>query len=233
MTTTGRGIKSGQTRASGELASTEEAQIEIEKMDEPVEVELPEEREKTFRTPGFSRMRLDWRGDDSLIVQRAKIIVENRIVHTFQDAYEIMNQVYDVVRTPEVDEETGEIKTDQFGFRIWKLTPSGSYEEDWSRMTLKMKEHFLFTITTRQFDWEMRVADAWLEAMFAKAQFEERFSIAFDAPRTGTVDDRRAKGNIDAREERYFAIFLTAYSRKAEALVRTLDKLAQRIRDSL
>ena len=69
--------------------------------------------------------------------------------------------------------------------------------------------------------------------MFAKAQWEERFSIAFDAPMSGTVDDRRAAGNIDAREERYFAIFLSLYSRKADSIVRSMELLSQRLRDSM
>ena len=227
------GIKSGKVRASGEKAASEEAQAEIQKMDEPMEVELPEEREKKFRTPGFSRMRLDWRGEDSHIVSQAVAAVEGMITTKFSDAYEVMYQVYDLVRTPLVDEKTGEIQVDQWGLTLWKQTPSGSYEEDWSKMTLKEKEHFLFTITTRIFDLEQRAGNVWMEAMFAKAQFDERFAIAFDAPMSGTVDDRRAAGNIDAREERYFAIFLTAYSRKVDALVRTLGLLAQRIKDTM
>jgi hypothetical protein len=228
------GIKSGKTRASGELAADEEAQVEVEKMDGTMEAEpLHEEKEKTFRTPGFSRMRLDWRKEDAAIIEQARAAVEGRIIQNFEDAYEVMYRVYDLVRTPEVDPETGEIKVDQFGYTIWKKNPSGSYEEDWTKLTVKEKENFLFTITTRLFDWQQRTADVWAEAMFAKAQFEERFSIAFDAPISGTVDDRRAIGNLDAREERYFAIFRTYYSRRADALVRTLELLGQRLRDSM
>lgn len=228
-----RGIKSGTVRASGESASVEEAKDEVEALDESITVELPEEREKTFRTPGFARMRLDWSTEDRKIIQHAQGVVEGRIIENFIDAYQVMHEIYDLVRTPEMDPETGEIKVDQWGFREWKRTPSGSYEEDWSKLTLKEKERFLFTITTRLFDWEQRAANAWGEAMFAKAAFEERFSIAFDAPMHGTVDDRRAKGNIDAREERYFAIFLTLFSRKADSIVRTVGLIGQRIKDSM
>jgi hypothetical protein len=83
------------------------------------------------------------------------------------------------------------------------------------------------------FGWEQRAADAWGEAMFAKAQWEERFAIDYDAPFTGTIEDRTAKGNIGAREERYFAIFLSLYSRKADAVVRSLALLGQRLKDSM
>lgn len=228
------GIKSGAIRAHGESAASEEAKAEVENLTEPPETDvLDEERKRTFRTPGFSRMRTQWNSADRQVIQHAQSVVDGRILHNFEDAYQVMHEVYDLVRTPEVNPETGEILTDQWGFPIWKKTNTGSYEEDWSRLTKRERENLLFTITTRLFDWEQRAADAWGEAMFAKAQFEERFAIGFDEPMSGTVDDRRAHANIESREERYFAIFLTLYSRKAEAVVRTLSLLGQRLKDSM
>ena len=227
------GVKSEQVRASGKTAAEEEAEVESESMTDNMDDRvLHEEREKTFRTPGFARMRTDWLSPDRAIIQRMQASVDGRILHNFQDAYQVMYEVYELVRTPKLDDDD-EVVRDQWGFPVWVQTPSGSYEEDWTRLTSKQKENLLFTITTRLFDWEQRAADAWGEAMFAKAQFEERFAIAFDAPMSGTVDDRRAAGNMDAREERYFAIFLTLYSRKAEAIVRTLSLLGQRVKDSM
>lgn len=228
-----RGIKSGQVRASGETTAEEITKEESEKLEEPINPELPEEREKQFRVPGFQRLRINWRNDEWAIVQRAKDAVDGRITNNFLDAYQVMHEVYEVVRTPAVDTETGEIQTDQFGFTIWQRTSSGSYEEDWTRLTRKEKENILFTITTRLFDWQQRAADAWGEAMFAKAIWEERFAIDFEAPMAGTVEDRRARGNKEAADEKYFAIFVTLYSRKADAIVRTMELLAQRIKDSL
>lgn len=228
-----RGIKSGQTRASGETTAEEITREESEKLEEPISPELPEERERQFRTPGFQRLRINWRGEDWLIVQQAQGAVEGRIIKNFADAYQIMHDLYDLVRTPEFDPQTGEIKTDQWGFKKWKQSVSGSYEEDWSKLTHKEREKFLFAITTRMFDWEQRAADAWGEAMFAKAIWEERFSIDFNAPVAGTVDDRKAAGNIKAADEKYFAIFVTLYSRKAEAIVKTMNLLGQRLKDSM
>ena len=81
--------------------------------------------------------------------------------------------------------------------------------------------------------WEQRAADAWGESMFAKASWEERQAIGYDAPTRGTVDDRHAKGTIDSREERYFAILQAYRSRKADAMVRSMERLAQRLKDSM
>lgn len=227
-------VKQGQKRASGETTAEEVTQEESEKLDRPLEVEvLPEERKKQFRTPGFSRLRTTWNSEDKRIVERAQTAVEGRIQDNFQDAYQLMFEVYDLVRTPEVDEETGEISTDQWGLTIWKKNPSGSYEEDWTRLTHKQKENILFAITTRIFEWEQRAADAWGEAMFAKAKWEERFATEFDAPVSGTVEDRRSRGNIQAADDKYFAIFVNLYSRKADAIVRSLNLLGQRLKDSM
>lgn len=221
-----------QLRASGQTPAAEETAKVAKANDEPIEARKEDFDPTKFRTPGFARMRVDWRSDDRTVIQRATSAVDARILRNFADAYEVMGQVYDLVRTPEYDED-GTAKTDRFGMVIWARTPAGGFDEDFTRLTVKQKEDLMFKITTRIFAWEQAAADAWGEAMFAKAQWEERFSIGYDAPMTGTIDDRTAKGRLEALEERYFAIFLTLYSRKADAIVRSLELLGQRLKDSM
>ena len=38
----------------------------------------------------------------------------------------------------------------------------------------------------------------------ARAAWEERFAISYDAPLAGTIDDRTAVGRIESADERYF-----------------------------
>jgi hypothetical protein len=223
-----RGIPQGHQRGQ-ETAADAVANQEGEGVAEPIDPP----QEPPLRTPGFARMRLDWSSQDRPIIQRAKSAVEGRILTEFADAFEIMNEVYEVVRSPEVDPATGEIKRDMHGFVVWARTPSGRYDEDFNRLSKSQREHFMFLITGRIFDWEQRAADIRMEAMLARGQFEERFAIGFDAPVTGTVDDRRAAGNLDARDERYFAIFAAALSHRADAVVRAMTELERRLRDSL
>jgi hypothetical protein len=187
---------------------------------------------KSFRTPGFQRMRLDWRSDDRAVLSNVKTSAESRLLKEFPDAYRMLGRVYDIVRTPEVDEH-GDPKRDFHGWPIWKRGLTGGYEEDFTRLTYKQKEDFLFAITTHLFEWQQLAADAWAEAMFAKAQWEERFSMGYEGPMSGTVQDRTASGRLDSREERYFALFMSLYSRKVDALVRSMELLGQRIKDSL
>lgn len=227
------GVKSGQTRASGETVAEEIIKEESAERDQLAAPELPDERERRFRTPGFSRMRTNWTPQDATVIRNAISAVDGRILHQFGDAYRLMHELFEIVRTPETEDDGVTVKKDRWNFTVWKRTEAGGWEEDFSRLSTRQRELFLFQITTRLFDWEQRAADIWGEAMFAKAAWEERFSIGFDAPMSGTVDDRRAKGNLEAREERYFAIFVSLYSRRADAIVRAMTLLGQRLRDTL
>jgi len=223
----------GKTRASGQTGASTEAKEAARTAEDPIEITMPEDKPRSMhRTPGFARMRTDWRGEDRAILTRAQAAVQGRISTTFAGAFEVMNQIYDIVRTPQVDAQ-GEIKVDQYGWTIWVTNEFGGHDEDFTRLTSAQKEDLLFKITTRIFGWEQDAADAWGEAMLAKAVFEERFALGFDAPMSGTVDDRKAAGALDARDERYFAILQSQYSRRAESLVRSMALLGQRIKDTM
>lgn len=225
-----------QRRASGETPAQEVAEEQATDprtdLDTPASTDLDTERSRLYEQLGFSRMRLDWRGDDKPVVQRAIAAVEGRILANFEDAFAIMSDLFDIVRDPLVD-ANGVIQTDQFGLKIWKRLPSGAFDEDWTRMTVRQKEDFLYRITTQLFNWEQAAADAWGEAMFAKAQWQEKFAVEYDAPHTGTIDDRTAYGNSRSADERYFAIFLSIYSRRADAICRSMERLALRMKDTL
>lgn len=225
------------TRASGETQVTEVTAEESARNDDteqPVEdlVGHQDDKRSIFRTPGFSRMSLAWKPEDAQIVAQARASVDERMLIAFKDAYQIMHDLFMEIREPVVDDQ-GEIVRDRFGWPEWKRTPSGGWVEDWTALNRKQKENLLFQITTRLFAWEMAAADAWGEAMFAKAQWEERFAISYDAPVTGTIQDRTAKGRLGAAEERYFAIFLTLFSRKSDSMVRNMSLLGQRLKDTL
>lgn len=227
-------VASKQRRASGETGAVEEAKLATEEMDQPVEADLPPDTPKyNFRTPKFSRMRLDWaNSEERMVIERARLEVDKRILHEFPEVYYVLNAIYEIVRDPELD-GNGHPRTDQFGYPIWKRTPEGFFIEDFNRLTRKQTEQQMGVIITRLFAWEQKAQDIWAEAMFAKSAFEERFAISYDAPMTGTVDDRKAAANKDAAEERYFAIYMTHLSRRSEALIRSMDRLAKMLKDTL
>jgi hypothetical protein len=212
------------------MASAEET---ISEPDHPLDESDTQGEPKKWRTPGFQRMRLDWSSDDREVLNRAKSTAEGRLWNEFPEAYRLLYRIYDIVRFAEVDPETGEVLMDNWGLPRWKKDLVGSYLEDFSKLGIKEKEDILFTLTTHLVEWQQLAANAWGEAMFAKAQWEERFSMGYDAPMSGTIEARTAAGRLDSRDERYFALYVSMYSRKADALIRSLELLGQRIKDSM
>lgn len=222
-------VAQGKQRQSG-LTGAQESALEAGKdADTPLDSDI--EHNRKFRTPGFSRMRTDWRPEDAIVLTKAKLAAEDRLVLEFADAYRVLAHLYDIVRTPLIVAD--EVQKDRHGWTVWAKDEYGSYIEDWSRLTADKRDTILFTLATRLYDWEQKAADAWGEAMFAKGQWEETYSIGFDAPMSGTVQDREATGRIKSADERYFAIQMTFYSRKADALVRAMTRIADRLRDTL
>jgi hypothetical protein len=216
-------------RASGKTVAEENAADKHDEMDQEIDNNvLPEERELEFSTPGFSRMRTDWKSGDRMMLQRIQTVVQERLYEEFADAYAIMSDLYDIVRNPMIGSD-GEPVRDVYGFVLWQRSDSGAFQEDWSLLDRKQQEHFIFRITTQSFEWAQRSADLWGEAMFAKAMWAESFAIEFDAPMSGSEAVRKARGDMNAAESRQFAIFVAYASRKADALLRSMELLNLRI----
>jgi hypothetical protein len=225
------GIEPGQERASGDTTASEIADEVAAELEEPHSEQLDVERMRLFEFVGFQRMRTEWSPEDGLMVQRYQRVVNETMLAHFADAYAVMNDIYDIVREPLVG-DGGEFVLDSYGFVQWRRTPTGAFIEDWSRLGLRQREDFLFRITTAIFAWQQRAADLWGESMFSKAKWIEHFAVAFDSVEgKATVDARTARGNIEAAEDRYFAIFLSLLSRKADALVRSMELISQRLKD--
>ena len=189
------------------------------------------DRTRESRTPNFSRMRLDWGSRDGAMMSSVHQVVQQILFERFPMAYELMHRLFDIVREPEMLDD-GEIVLDAFGFTVWRRTSTGAYIEDWSLLTDAERELLLHKITAYMFEWEQSAADLWGESMFAKAAWEERFSEGFVNSGGKTVDDRSQSGRLYSQEERYFALFQSLLSRKAEALVRSMLHLSQRLKDT-
>ncbi|THA72462.1 hypothetical protein E6R60_26385 [Streptomyces sp. A0642] len=203
--------------------------------DEPADVDIDPDRTRETATTGFSRMRTDWRAGDAAeidgIVQQARGVIHRE----FPGIYLILNELWGLVRQPVLkDENTGEYVTDIFGWPEWVRLPSGAYKEDYSRLTYREKDDFLLRITTGLLEWHQVATEKWLEAMLAKVRWEETMAEGFIAPAGRvTVEERTQRGRAHATQDRYHAVFRTALSRSAEQLVRSVELIGQRLKDSL
>jgi len=93
---------------------------------------------------------------------------------------------------------------------------------------------FYMLTTARLFEWEQAEADAWGEALIGKSRYRDAFAVGYESPQiTGrpTVDDRKQRGQLLARDAEYFAVYLSWYSKRAEAVVRSMVRVNQRLKD--
>lgn len=208
---------------------------EIDEADNPGEVRVHEDHTRENRTPGFTRMRTDWHGPEKAQVDSLRGIVDGRIMTLFPDAFVVMADLFEIVREPVFNQATGEPILDPRGMVVWARNENGAFIEDYSRLGLREREDLLFRITSNLFEWQQTRADLWGDAMFAKAQWEEAFSDGFiNTPGTRpTVDDKTNRARSHATDERYFAIFQTLMSKKADAVVQSMELLGQRLKDVL
>jgi hypothetical protein len=194
---------------------------------EPVEPDLPDDRRRNFRTPNFSRMRTSWRGEDRIVIEEIKVQAEKVMRSQFGGAFALMDRLYLLVREPEISPD-GTMKTGPDGRPTWKVHDNGSPVENWLRISDRERLQYLQEITGRLFEWEQVAAGLWGEAMLAKVAWEERFADGFqNVPGKSTVDDKAQAGVTHSLDERYFGVFKSILSRRADALVRAMTRLEQ------
>ena len=199
--------------------------------EQPLQPDIRPDRTRQFTNTSFSRMRTGWAGDDSTRLAEVRAIADEIVKAEFRVAFAVMERIYRSVRTPLVDGETGEVRTYPDGTPMWELDELGCPVESWGMLTEHDRKALLFTIGAWLFEWELKAVDAWAEAMFAKVQWEEKFARGFIAlpgmqvSGKPTIDDRTQWGHQFSAEERYFAVFRSVLSRKADAVIRSMNRL--------
>jgi hypothetical protein len=226
-----------ETRASGLTAAEEVTREESAALDKPIENDtMHVERKRTFKTTGLARMRTtDWDPETKIVMDMLARKVDEVIEREFYEALVIMNRVYDPVREQDTDPQTGKPLMDRFGWPVWRRHQTGGYVEDWTRMTDRDREGYLYQITLYLFEWQQTQADLWAQSMYAKAVWEDSFSEGYESvdDRKATIEARTARGRLHAREDRYFAIFQTHISRRADGIVQSMERISQRLKDTL
>jgi hypothetical protein len=229
-------VMQGQRRASGLTGGEELASEEAKAMTEPVvddgegltggPANRPEDVHTTL-APAFRRMRTDWNSQDRDVINQVRAAVDGMIMAKFSDLYDLYVEIFSLVR------ERDPNKLDEWGQPEWRRGSNGLYIEDWTKVTGREREEWLYRITTSMVRWETISVDLWGEAIFARAQFEEAFSKGYEElenPRA-TIEDRTARARLRAAEHRYFAVYKSYLSKRGEALVKSAERLGQRIKD--
>lgn len=207
----------------------EEADIPLDATrEDPADPDIPPDRTRQFTHVSFSRMRTTWGADERIKMAEITRLVNEVIMSRFLDAYDLIDRIFTVVREPELRD--GELRLDGTGRPVWKLNEAGWPIENWKLLGDQQRDDFLWEITTHLFSWEQAAEQMWGDAMFAKGIWEESFALGFTSPIGRlTVDDRTQRGHLASMEHRYFAIFQSLISRRAQGLVRSMRSIERRL----
>lgn len=195
----------------------------------PAEPDIPPDRTRRFSHVNFQRMRTTWTEADKTrlaeINRRADIVLAD----CFPDAWWLLERIYRVVREPVVQTATGAVMKDGAGHTRWQRNALGFIVEHWDRLGDQQRDDFLHELAIHLVEWRQQAVVMWGSAMFAKGIWEEAFAWGYTtAPGEGrrlTVDDRTQAGHLASIEDRYFAIFQSVLSRRAEALIKSLERI--------
>lgn len=196
--------------------------------------DIAPDRARALRGTNLSRMRISWSPQDRLVMAAVRDTAERYLREVFAPAFEVMDSVWSRVREPVWDDEHDCPMRDAYGGIQWKRGVTGRPLEDWTRLGDKERERALYQTLSVLFELEQIAGDLWGEAMFAKAAWEHKFADAFQAPEGKLTEaDRTAAGRRGSVEERYFAIYRSWLSRRADAIIGTIRLLNQRMKDTI
>lgn len=185
-------------------------------LDDPGEVELPAERERTLRTPGFTRMPVGWHGDAAAMMTTINAMAAARIAEDFAGLFDVIADIEVCAASAGADPATGEAGRPNF---------AALAESD--------KEHWVLELATGMAAWEQRAADYWGEAMMAKVIRQEAFTDGYlGVSGRSTVEDRTQAGQAASREDYYFAVLCALLHKRAAAACRSAELLCQRLKDA-
>lgn len=186
---------------------------------------------------GFSRMRAGWVGDDARKVAELEAFGDAIVRRRFAVAFAVEARIWRSVRRQRYDEATGEFLTYEDGTPQWEKDEYGDVIEDWGMLSDTARDNLLMSIAVHMFEWELAKSSMWAEAMYAKGEWEEIFSRGYTSlpghvvSGKPTIEDRTHHAQKNAATERYFALFQSALSRKADGIVRAMYSL-QRVLES-
>lgn len=194
----------------------------------PLAPDIPPDRTRQFRSVNFSRMRTKWGEEDRAAMDHIQFEARRIMEASFPVALDLLERLWMCVRIPLTDED-GNVIPGPNGRPRWESHPNGTPVEDWTLLTDRERANFIFEITTHLAEWRQQAVMLWTEAMYAKGDWEQAFAHGYiDAQGTKlTIDDRTQRGHLAGVERRYFAIYQSALSRHADALVRSLEKVAE------
>lgn len=183
---------------------------------DPAAPELPAERERTLRAPGFAKMPVKWTGETAPIIANVNAFAQGQIARDFADLFAVVEEIEQAARRAGVTPGTGEIG-----------------RPDYAAIAESDKEHWVLELSVRLVGWEQQAARYWGEAMMAKVIRQEVFSTGYLSHTGRTIEDRTQAGWSASQQEYYHAVLCALLHKHAAAACAAAERLCQRLKDTI
>jgi hypothetical protein len=222
-------------RAIGDLATEAALKLQAEHqagIREAV-IEIDDTKE-VFQQEGrdlMSRIRFQWRDSDKLFIEQIKAAADAAFINLFEDCIELLDRLYSTVRVPKTNEH-GVVMTDGQGRYIWERDEAlDKPKEDWSRITGQDIDTILGHIHELRFSLEIQVNRLLMEAIMAKHIHDDIHADAYLAVVDGTINDRTARANRAARQDKYVAFYRLWIWSESNEFMKELTNFQKLLRD--
>ncbi len=187
-----------------------------------------------LRTKGsiMDRIRFGWRKNDELIMGQIQAGAEAAYQDLYRETFAVIDSFYDVVRVAKM--RNGKPLTDSDGRQVWEVDEYGNIVHNYDNLTGQDIESALFRLQEIKFYIAPKLNKTLLDAMFAKHLYDDAHSDAYSSIVEGTIGDREARANRDARQEKYAAFFRFWIYSQGDAFMKelnSLQRLLERTRD--
>lgn len=226
-------------RDLGDAAAEVAQQIQQQHLDEINEgkIDLDEESDvmASERLSIFSRISFRWHTSDQLILTQIRGAAELQWERQMSPAYQILDRLYEEMRTPEQTDQ-GVVKLDQGGRPIWKKDPTtGLIIETTEQLTGQDIEKALLDLHKLKMVVSEQTNHLLTETMLARYVMKDKEDDLWDHILEGTINDRQAKVNREARQQKYHYFFhwllytnSSTFLKEIISLIKTLDGILDR-----
>jgi len=208
--------------ASGEIKLQEDVDI--------MHMESRGQRDSTgrgskLRTKGsiMDRVRFGWRPEDSVIMEQIKAGADAAFIDLYDNAFFLIDALYEKARIPK--KRNGQLLRDSQKRVIWEVDDNGMIVQDWSQLTGQDFETVLFQLQELKLHIAPKLNGLLMEAIFAKHLYDDVHSDAYSAVVEGTIGDREARANREARTDKYAAYFRFYLWSQGDVFMRELNSL--------
>lgn len=169
----------------------------------------------------FKKIEFSWRAEDKNAITQLRAAAERVFDDLFSESVAALDTFYQSVWVPD-PKRPGR----------YVMTESGKYKEDWDQLTGQDAVSAIFTLQRERVVVSQKIANLFLEAVFAKYISTDTFNEGYRALMEGTVGDRTAYANQQSKVDRYAAFFrywiwhtANSFQKEIDNTIRLLEKL--------